>query len=406
MNRSFTAVEVVDLQTHKAKLGQLIFALCIFEAQISLLSKYFKLNSVMIKNKNGISILEVLIAAGIMTILMAGFSSMLLNQNKESRAVAEILAAQDLQKSIIGIMARGDVCQYLLAPKTFNATQVAGGVAYEIDMGNQPIYAAMVTSGTPSVAFIKKGDKASGFTNSLIVESIKFIIESGTISGNQGSFVGRWIIDFDGNKSVRKLKPVSVAAVINADTTIATAAKSISCLGSGGGSGSGQPNFIAKWETDSLLSDSDIYENPATGNIGIGTSSPASKLHVNGVLSSGKVQIIDVVTENTACTSNGLVARDAAGLLLSCQTGLWKKATGSGMNKNGVAYSDIAVASSGPPQGPGVCNPPTATCTGGKNVVAGSCSGSPFATAATTATFVECSGGGSGCGLTATAYCN
>ena len=287
-----------------------------------------------LKNKNGISILEVLIAAGIMTILMAGFSSMLLNQNKESRAVAEILAAQDLQKSIIGIMARGDVCQYLLAPKTFNATQVVGGVAYEIDMGNQPIYAAMVTSGTPSVAFVKKGDKASGFTNSLIVESIKFIIESGTISGNQGSFVGRWIIDFDGNKSVRKLKPVSVAAVINADTTIATAAKSISCLGSGGGSGSGQPNFIAKWETDSQLSDSDIYENPATGNIGIGTSSPASKLHVNGVLSSGKIQIIDVVTENTACSPNGLVARDSVGAILFCQSSTWQKGSGSVPNKS------------------------------------------------------------------------
>jgi hypothetical protein len=40
---------------------------------------------------------------------------------------------------------------------------------------------------------------------------------------------------------------------------------------------------------------------------------------VTGVLTSGKVQIVDVVMENTVCTSSGLVAKDAAGILLSCQ---------------------------------------------------------------------------------------
>ena len=37
----------------------------------------------------------------------------------------------------------------------------------------------------------------------------------------------------------------------------------------------------------------------------------------------GQAQINTVVTENTACASNGLVARDAVGLLLSCQSGVW-----------------------------------------------------------------------------------
>lgn len=35
-------------------------------------------------------------------------------------------------------------------------------------------------------------------------------------------------------------------------------------------------------------------------------------------------------TEGAACSPNGAVARDANGLLLSCQSGVWKKATGSG----------------------------------------------------------------------------
>ncbi len=70
------------------------------------------------------------------------------------------------------------------------------------------------------------------------------------------------------------------------------------------------------------------------GNLMVGTTTAPRNLEVNGdgqisgVLSSGKVQIVDVVTENTACTPDGLVARDSGGLLLSCQSKVWKKAAG------------------------------------------------------------------------------
>lgn len=80
-----------------------------------------------------------------------------------------------------------------------------------------------------------------------------------------------------------------------------------------------------------------------SGNVAIGTSVTANKLEVagntniNGVLSSGKVQIIDVVTENTACSPNGLIARDSIGVLLSCQSAVWKKASGSGSGGTGMS---------------------------------------------------------------------
>lgn len=48
-------------------------------------------------------------------------------------------------------------------------------------------------------------------------------------------------------------------------------------------------------------------------------------LTVPGIITVGKTQISDVVTEGTACASNGLVARDATGLILSCQSGVWRK---------------------------------------------------------------------------------
>lgn len=54
----------------------------------------------------------------------------------------------------------------------------------------------------------------------------------------------------------------------------------------------------------------------------------SGNLTVNGTATVGKVQINDVVVENTACSSNGLVARDSVGLILSCQSGIWKKSAG------------------------------------------------------------------------------
>lgn len=74
----------------------------------------------------------------------------------------------------------------------------------------------------------------------------------------------------------------------------------------------------------------------SSGNVGIGAASLGSKLEVtgnakvSGVLTSGKIQIVDAVTANTACSPNGLVATDSNGSLLSCQSGTWKNSLASG----------------------------------------------------------------------------
>lgn len=52
----------------------------------------------------------------------------------------------------------------------------------------------------------------------------------------------------------------------------------------------------------------------------------AGNITVTGTATVGKMQVNDVVTEGAACSPNGLVARDATGLLLSCQSGSWRKA--------------------------------------------------------------------------------
>ncbi len=73
---------------------------------------------------------------------------------------------------------------------------------------------------------------------------------------------------------------------------------------------------------------------------------------VTGVLTAGKVQIVDVVVENTNCAPMGLVARDSNGVLLSCQGPgdlKWKKASGGGGGGEGerrwysLSASDVFV---------------------------------------------------------------
>lgn len=62
----------------------------------------------------------------------------------------------------------------------------------------------------------------------------------------------------------------------------------------------------------------------------------SGNMTIAGTATVGQAQINTVVVENTACPSNGLVARDATGLLLSCQSGIWKKASGGGTGLRGV----------------------------------------------------------------------
>ena len=103
--------------------------------------------------------------------------------------------------------------------------------------------------------------------------------------------------------------------------------------------GSNTTNRVPKWDGNALVSSNAINEN-ASGNVGIGTASPQCKLDVtgdtkiSGVLTAGKIQVIDVVTEGSNCTLNGLIARATNGLILSCQSGVWTSLGGGSASIN------------------------------------------------------------------------
>lgn len=245
-----------------------------------------------VMNQRGFSLVMVMISVGIMGVVMMGFTSMMLTQNKETKAVAEALAVQDLTKSLILAMSKGDVCKFILTGKTFNATLVANGTPQEIDMGTQPLYVSMNNPTTPGPVLVKKGDQASSYVSSMEVQSIKFKILSGAVSGATSSFVGQWEVHFDSAKTIRSLKPAVVKSAIVADTSNASAAKIVQCQGSGAGTGTA--NYLSKWSSNTELGDSVIYEDPVSHNIGIGTTEPGQPLTVMGQIYADDVTNGDV----------------------------------------------------------------------------------------------------------------
>lgn len=69
----------------------------------------------------------------------------------------------------------------------------------------------------------------------------------------------------------------------------------------------------------------------ATSNATVGGT-----LGVTGVATAAKVQLNDVVVAGAACASNGLIAQDSAGFILSCQSGVWAKQASSGGGAGGL----------------------------------------------------------------------
>ncbi|PUA41483.1 shufflon system plasmid conjugative transfer pilus tip adhesin PilV [Pseudomonas protegens] len=78
------------------------------------------------------------------------------------------------------------------------------------------------------------------------------------------------------------------------------------------------------------MSDQDWIRSLNNKGIYTGGQLKGGTVRADGRLSTGEfLQLEGVAVENTACSPNGLVGRNAAGLTLSCQSGVWKGASAS-----------------------------------------------------------------------------
>ena len=182
-------------------------------------------------HQHGFTLVEILVAFGIMAIIFAATLAMFSSQQRETKALSEKLAVLDLEKILIAALADGTSCQYILnnpTPLPFNSNAVSSGTPGTI-IPTLPIYYG-VSSGVPGPVVAQVGMKASPASNSVFISNIKLNITSG--SGN--SYLGNWEIDFDGSKTVRQLKPIRISTTLAADITVPAAAVVKGCMqGSG-----------------------------------------------------------------------------------------------------------------------------------------------------------------------------
>ncbi len=108
-----------------------------------------------------------------------------------------------------------------------------------------------------------------------------------------------------------------------------------------------------KWNGGWYMSDPDWVRSYADKNIYTGGQVRAGTVNANGRLSAGEfLQLDGVANLGWGCSPNGLVGRDGSGLLLSCQSGVWRKQGGgfAGWQQVGdsgyAPHSGILVATS------------------------------------------------------------
>lgn len=183
-----------------------------------------------IENQRGVSIIEVLVAIGVMTIVMASVTSFQVSQQRETRALSEKLAALDGEKLLISALMDGSTCLHILnnpAPMTFNSTTLSPMTPQYITP-SLPLY-AKVQSGTPGPVVAEVGKLLSASSPSLVVTSVRLRVNSG--SGN--TYLGAWEVAFDNSKTIRALKPISISTILTVDNSVPTASKITSCMSNG-----------------------------------------------------------------------------------------------------------------------------------------------------------------------------
>lgn len=219
----------------------------------------------MIKNR-GMSLVEVLVAVGIMSIVALSFATMMSNQQKEAKAVSETLAKLDLEKLLIAALADGSICSFELTqgPTTFDSTLLASATPPVLTLPS--IHAA---SNAAAPLLVANNAQASPSSNSLTVQSIKF--EAITNAGNANQYLADLKISFNSG-TVRSIRPIALKMILNTSSASPANAKLItSCLRA--------PGTGDLW-TITPANIADIYYN--TGKVGIGTLTPAVTLDVVG----------------------------------------------------------------------------------------------------------------------------
>jgi hypothetical protein len=270
--------------------------------------KYFR-----ISNAFGFTLLEVMIAVGLLVVVMLGFIEFL----KSSSMGMKTLNAQDNSRVFVG-----DVCQDLTSSGgplsacqyTFQSaySTLSGGSAVAISSiqsaSNNPRYS---TGSTYANSLVLKGmnigDPVSGLKIAPAVNS-RFNLPDWDPSTGLALLTVHWQqTGVNGNVNAGMGLQDFYRYTLVKFTPIAPVPHfTCTCIGSGGGQtiGSGTPGTIIMWGSSGTSLADSVVSQSATGNIGVGTVAPTDKLTVNG---STALQGAVAITGNTTMSGSASV---------------------------------------------------------------------------------------------------
>ncbi|MGZ3773286.1 MAG: type IV pilus modification PilV family protein [Pseudobdellovibrionaceae bacterium] len=183
---------------------------------------------------SGQSLVEVLVGAGIMSIVIMGLMSMLTSQQKETKALTEKLASLDLEKLLIASLADGTICT---AELTNSATNPSA--PYSIDTTNAAAAINLTSLHSSAAAgapvLVSNGTTASALSSSLVVSGIT--VSNFINTGVPDRYLANIQVKYKPGQLVRPLKPIVIKVNISTDpTTPLNAKKIVSCSADSGGS--------------------------------------------------------------------------------------------------------------------------------------------------------------------------
>ena len=108
--------------------------------------------------------------------------------------------------------------------------------------------------------------------------------------------------------------------------------------------------YSEKWGGGWYMSDASWVRAYGNKNVYTAGQVRAGTLTAEGRTEVGEyIQLVGLATENTACSPNGLLGRDTTGVILSCQSGVWKgaragpgKLAGAGAYRGSVTRTNTA----------------------------------------------------------------
>lgn len=194
------------------------------------------MDTYLVSNKKGVSVVEAMVAVAIMGIAMMGMTSMLISQQKETKALAEKLAAHDVSRFITNHLYDPAKCLELVgtanlvtpSQAVFNSTSLSSTSPHSIVLRELP------------KTGIGSGLEASPLSSTLILNTaaasrpgLRLIITSPTTASLE--------VNFNQNRLVRSIKDLTFHGLNISLSGSPTASSIASCA------------FMPKYEVDSIV---------------------------------------------------------------------------------------------------------------------------------------------------------